>query len=112
MDDLNTVARCGECGAGLKTCNARKDVKYCSVKCALKHTKEGKQHAARLHDESLFKQPPPKDDCPICFLPMPFACNEVAVFFNCCGNMIALQPLIQYHKVSMSALYWRAVITH
>ena len=88
MDDLNTVARCGECAAGLKTCNARKDVKYCSVKCALKHTKEGKQRAARLHDESLFKQPPPKDDCPICFLPMPFACNEVAVFFNCCGNNV------------------------
>ena len=22
-------------------------------------------------DEVLFKDPPPKDDCPICFLPMP-----------------------------------------
>ena len=24
-----------------------------------------------LRDEALFKDPPPKEDCPICFLPMP-----------------------------------------
>jgi hypothetical protein len=30
-----------------------------------------KQHAAELHDEALFKEPPPKEDYPICFLPMP-----------------------------------------
>ena len=26
---------------------------------------------AELRDELLFKDPPPKEDCPICFLPMP-----------------------------------------
>ena len=25
----------------------------------------------KLRDEALFKDPPPKEDCPICFLPMP-----------------------------------------
>jgi len=31
-----------------------------------------KQHAAKLHYEALFKDPPPKEDGPICFLvPMP-----------------------------------------
>ena len=86
MDDLNTVVRCAECGeggAGLKMCNACKHVKYCSVACQRghwpSHKKECKQRAAKLHDESLFKQPLPKDDCPICFLPMPFAYQKVAV---------------------------------
>ena len=30
-----------------------------------------KLRAAELRDEALFKDPPPKEDCPICFLPMP-----------------------------------------
>jgi TPR repeat protein len=35
------------------------------------HKKVCKQRAAELRDEALFKDPPPKEDCPICFLPMP-----------------------------------------
>jgi hypothetical protein len=27
--------------------------------------------AVELHDEALFKDPPAKEDCPICFLPTP-----------------------------------------
>ena len=95
MDDLNTVARCAECGeggAGLKMCNACKHINYCSVTCQRRHwprhNNECKQRAARLHDESLFKQPPHKDDCPICFLPMPFACHEMAARFSCCGKIV------------------------
>jgi hypothetical protein len=30
-----------------------------------------KRRAAELYEETLFKDPPPKEDCPICFLPMP-----------------------------------------
>ena len=76
IDDLNTArcAKCGEGGAGLKMCKSCKYVKYCSVTCQRlhwpSHKKECKQRAARLHDESLFKQPPPKDACAICFLPI------------------------------------------
>jgi TPR repeat protein len=29
------------------------------------------ERAAELRDEALFKDPPPMEDCPICFLPMP-----------------------------------------
>jgi TPR repeat protein len=95
MADFNTVARCAECGeggAGLKMCNAWKHINYCSVTCQRlnwpSHKKECKQRAAKLHDEYLFKQPPPKDDCPICFLPMPFANDEIAIFFHCCGKVV------------------------
>jgi hypothetical protein len=51
------------------------DVKYCDATCQKnhwpKHKKDCKLRAAELRDEALFKDPPPKEDCPICFLPMP-----------------------------------------
>ena len=50
-------------------------VKYCNAKCQRnhwpKHKKKCKQRAAELRDEALFKDPPAKEECPICFLPMP-----------------------------------------
>jgi hypothetical protein len=49
--------------------------KYCNAACQHKHwpkhKAECKLRAAELSDEALFKDPPPKEDCPICFLPMP-----------------------------------------
>jgi tetratricopeptide (TPR) repeat protein len=85
MNSLNhddaTVHCCAECGSvagggvSLKACTSCKLVKYCNAKCQRnhwpKHKKECKQHAAELRDEALFKDPPPKEECPICFLPMP-----------------------------------------
>ena len=50
-------------------------VKYCNTACQRNHwpmhKKQCKLRAAELRDEALFKDPPPKEDCPICFLPMP-----------------------------------------
>jgi hypothetical protein len=50
-------------------------LRYCNADCQrkhwAKHKKECKQRAAELRDEALFKDPPAKEDCPICFLPMP-----------------------------------------
>jgi hypothetical protein len=50
-------------------------VKYCNAECQRSHwsthKKECKQRAAELRDEALFKDPPAKEDCHICFLPMP-----------------------------------------
>jgi hypothetical protein len=72
---------CADCGgvsgggASLKMCKPCMSVKYCNVKCQKnhwsEHKKDCKQRAAKLRDEALFKEPPPKEDCPICFLPMP-----------------------------------------
>ena len=74
-----TAQCCGECGvegdARLKTCKSCMQAKYCSAICQKnhwpKHKKQCKLRATELRDEALFNDPPPKEDCPICFLPMP-----------------------------------------
>jgi len=59
----------------LKACKSCMSVKYCNSKCQKNHWPTHKtackERAAELHDEVLFKDPPAKEDCPICFLPMP-----------------------------------------
>ena len=73
---------CADCGGvagggvSLKACKSCMSVKYCNADCQKnhwpKHKAACKQRAAELRDEALFKDPPAKEDCPICFLPMPF----------------------------------------
>ena len=38
-------------------------------------------------DEQLFKQPPPNEECPICFLPRPIDEGEIT-YSSCCGKVI------------------------
>ena len=97
MYTTNTCANCGkgEKGSGdLKACTACtacKLVKYCNRDCQIahrpQHKKSCKKRAAELHDEALFKEPPPREDCPICMLPLPFAMDERS-FKSCCGKTI------------------------
>ena len=73
---------CADCGGvagggiSLKTCKSCMLVKYCNAECQRnhwpKHKKECKRRAAELRDEALFKDPPDKEDCPLCFIPMPY----------------------------------------
>jgi hypothetical protein len=79
MTTNNCCADCGEKEEGvvsLKVCKSCMSVKYCNAVCQKNHwathKKECKRRAAELRDEALFKDPPAKEDCPICFLPMPF----------------------------------------
>ena len=95
-DDIIVCANCGKGGEGdndmkLKTCTACKLVKYCSRECQIahrpQHKKDCKKRAKDLHEEALFKQPPPLDDCPICFLRMP-SLGSGKVYMACCGKLI------------------------
>jgi len=46
-----------------------------------------------ISDEELFANPPPKEDCPICMLPIPCAsglCGVRKVYMSCCGKMLCL----------------------
>ena len=66
-------------------------MKYCNAACKKKHRQKHKKrcerYAAELHDEELFKQPPPKEDCPICFLRMP-TLKTGWRYQSCCGKVI------------------------
>ena len=79
---MTTKCCCAECGkeegdggASLKACKACMQAKYCNAECQHKHWATHKTacklRAVELRDVALFKDPPAKEDCPICFLPMP-----------------------------------------
>ena len=91
--EMTQCAACGKDGDGLKTCTACKLVKYCNATCQKahrpQHKKECKKRAAELHDEALFKQPPPREECPICMLTLPILLEEQR-FQACCGKVICM----------------------
>ena len=65
---------------------------YCNAKRKKNHwQKHKKDSKLPTSDEALFKDPPPKQDCPICFLPMP-------VNLICC-------VLIQFVTISSVPIY-------
>ena len=91
---MSSCANCGkgeEESIGLKKCSGCKTVKYCNAACQKahrpQHKKECRQHAAELHDEKLFKQPPNDEDCPICFLRMPLL-ETGRRYMSCCGKIV------------------------
>ena len=65
--------------------------KYCNAACKKKHRKKHKkeceEHVAEKHDEELFKQPPPKEDCPICLIQIP-SMQSGSRYQICCGKVI------------------------
>ncbi|KAL7533921.1 hypothetical protein ACHAXR_005528, partial [Thalassiosira sp. AJA248-18] len=90
---MSKCAACGKSGDCLKACAACKLVKYCNVACQKahrpNHKKECKKRAAEISDEALFKQPPPNEDCPICFLRLPLDPSDT-MYKSCCGKIICL----------------------
>ena len=93
---ITTCANCGKAESddiNLKRCTACKMVKYCSRDCQVahrpKHKKECKRRAAELFDEELFKDPPEREECPICMLPLPFDESQIQ-FRSCCGKRMCL----------------------
>ena len=88
------VSVCANCGKdnATNTCNKCNSVKYCNAACKkkhrAKHKKQCERRVAELHDEKLFKQPPPvSEDCPICFLRMPLL-GSGQLYMACCGKVI------------------------
>ena len=114
---MSKCAACGKGGDNLKVCTSCEQVSYCNAKCRnshrSKHKKECKQYAAEkrnknaairaevdaiskklasieISDEELFADPPPKEDCEICFLPMPYSqsCGVHTTYQVCCGKTL------------------------
>ena len=88
---MESCAACGkEADEGLKACKACNSVKYCDVNCQkahwLLHKKACKLIATQLLDGKLFAQPPQREDCPICYLPLPLSYG--CIYQSCCGKII------------------------
>jgi len=90
-NNVSVCANCGKEGSNLKACTACKLVKYCNRECQIahrpQHKKECRKRAAELHDIELFKQPPPAEDCPICFIRIPTLVSG-SKYNSCCGKVI------------------------
>ena len=94
---MSTCANCGKAedkdtnNAELKACTACNLVKYCNRECQiahrLQHKKECKKRAAEIYDEKLFKQPPPLEDCQICFIRLP-SLETAQTYQPCCGKIV------------------------
>ena len=106
-DNFNQM--CANCGKGeeesssLKKCGACMSVKYCSAACQKAHRSQHKKEctlrSAELHEVALFKQPPPLEDCPICFLRMP-ALRTGNRYQTCCGKRICSGCI---HAITMTS---------
>ena len=72
-------------------------VKYCNAKCQrnpwAKHKSDCKRRAAELRNEALFEELPRKEDCPICFLPMPI---RLVCFISLPPATISLVPIYDF----------------
>ena len=90
-EEVDVCACCGKEGSDLNICNKCKDAKYCNAACKKKHRKRHKnkceRRVAELHEIELFKQPPQKEDCPICMLPLP-SLGTGSKYNTCCGKII------------------------
>ena len=103
---LDQCAACGKEIETLKTCCGCNSVKYCNADCQKAHRKQHKadckkkaaefevalfeigKRAAELFDEILFKKPPPREDCPICMLQLPFVSDTPNIYQTCCGKFL------------------------
>jgi len=73
---------CVNCNAACKKKHRHKHKKECE-----EYVKAATEHAAKLYDEKLFEQPPPKEDCPICFIQLPCIASGWR-YMACCGKVL------------------------
>ena len=89
--EVDVCANCGKEGSDLNICNKCQMVKYCNAACKKKHRsrhkKKCERRVAELHDEALFKPPPPREDCLICMIPLP-SLETGSRYYRCCGKEI------------------------
>jgi hypothetical protein len=89
--ELLQCSNCGKEGDGdsMNSCNKCDLVKYCNAACKKKHKSKHKKkcerRVAELYDEKLFREPPPREECPICMLPLPPSTDQIT-FEACCGK--------------------------
>lgn len=116
-------AACGKTGGPLKTCTACRSVRYCGVDCQLSHRPEHRKECKRIaqelklttllrrmqvsehfppqidmNDADSFKTPP-KPDCAICMLPLPYGGPKESKYFDCCGKFVCTACAFESYRV-------------
>jgi len=84
MGNMLTMSGWGEISTDNKTCT--------SYEQNSEHNQKA-DGACESDDKLLFQEPPPKLDCDICFLPMPFTkgvCGVTTSYMPCCGKKLCL----------------------
>ena len=94
--DSTAIMLCAACGKEenednkLMACTTCKIVTYCNRDCQIahrcQHKKDCKKRAAELQEDVLFEQPPPNEDCPVCFLTLPPIGERT--YQSCCGKTL------------------------
>ena len=83
-----------------------KMVQYCCAGCQKahrpQHKRECQKRAAELHDEALFRQPPQREECPICFLIIPSMIMGWK-YKPCCGKIICSGCIHAVHEIDDDA---------
>jgi len=104
-DSKHQCAACGDSddgGGSLKACTGCNLVEYCNKSCQAAHwpahKKACNERAAELFDENLFKQPPPNEDCPICYLRLPIYLDQCK-YQSCCGKFLC-RGCVHEHSVA------------
>ena len=89
--DSTACANCGksevEHGVKLKRCTACKAVNYCNRECQMTHRRQHKKDCRKKADELLFEDPPPREECPLCMLPLPLDDAQSSLQLYC-GKVI------------------------
>jgi len=53
------------------------------------------------HDKLLFAQPPHREDCPICMIPLPLQQTQQTKYFSCCGKVICVGCIVHSDEVGL-----------
>ena len=82
---LKQQRRCKECIADNREVNLLEQPTY----MPLSSSAESEVALCWADDKDLFKQPPPREECPICFLPPPLN-NILLSYKSCCGKILCM----------------------
>jgi len=95
-DSEDSLSKCAERGKEEEILSNKKE--YISCAQNVEHTSGSKTAVEHLSsaefipDDILFRDPPPKEDCPLCMQPMPYAsgsiCGIRSSYQACCGKVL------------------------
>lgn len=95
MSSLDSILVCVVCGSSDKVVvsSSKKKCTSCEQNDVSIDSLSGAIDELTISDDKLFQEPPPREDCDICFLPMPHSDEGIGpginrVYMPCCGKTL------------------------